>query len=889
MPTGIYSATRWTPSVLASIPAQPVPGVWVSVNLTSQVQAWVNGEPNYGIMLNGALEGINSEYASRESANAPYLEVVVGVPPTSPAILKSTATLQNGVNRIISRNDVVLYQHPPGMLQLQPDAVAGEDAEIWDQAPNNNYGSAAETWVSSAASDTTRSLLRFNMGAIPAGARILRADLSLERQSGSGADQPVSAHRIVNPWSEDSVTWNEREAGTNWDTAGADFDNAAVATTPVGPANQRYAWNILPLVQGWVDGKYQNYGVALVAAIAGMSGERFYTSDDADPSRWPSLSITYACACGVACVAPQGSGNLLMVVINPTTLVPSDAAKKALFESWGYTVSVISESANQATYDAAIAVNDVVFISETVNSNQVGIKLADAPIGVVSQDGDYNPDLGISSSSSWSVDSAIDVTSTDHYITRPFAIGALEIYVNGMEQLTVNGSESADLLTLAESSGTGSLVVLDTGDALDGGGAAAGRRVMLPLGREGSFVWDQLNSNGRLIVQRALSWGANLKAAPPSTKVLFVVPDATALGPQDLAKQALMESWNFSVTPFTAASSQAEYDAAVGIHDVAYVSEEILSSDLGTKLRNAAIGVVNEETALPDEFGISSTRTGYTGTDIDIVDTSHYITSVFTSGILTIATSATGLNRLGGTLAPGMDALALTAGAPELAAIDTGGQLHDTGNAAGRRVQLPWGTNDFDINLLNDDGKTLMRRAIEWGAGAVAGVTPKKVLFVVGNVGGSGMTAEEVAHQALIESWGHTVEIIDDGASQTDFDNAVAINDVVFTTNDITASTLGTKLVNATIGVVTSEDNLSDEFGLASAIAWESGTQVEINDNTHYITSPFATGLLPDSDRLRIAGLRDRHFVARPGIACQFRLGLRHRHAGNRRRAVWRG
>ncbi|MCP4333146.1 MAG: DNRLRE domain-containing protein, partial [Gammaproteobacteria bacterium] len=103
-------------TILATIPAQPI-SVWVSVNLTSQVQAWVNGQPNYGITLNSNSEGTHGEYSSIESANAPYLEVVVGTAPTSPAQLKSVGTLANGVSRTINRNDVVLYQRPTGVLQ----------------------------------------------------------------------------------------------------------------------------------------------------------------------------------------------------------------------------------------------------------------------------------------------------------------------------------------------------------------------------------------------------------------------------------------------------------------------------------------------------------------------------------------------------------------------------------------------------------------------------------------------------------------------------------------------------------------------------------------------------------------------------------------------------
>lgn len=132
----------------------------------------------------------------------------------------------------------------------------------------------------------------------------------------------------------------------------------------------------------------------------------------------------------------------------------------------------------------------------------------------------------------------------------------------------------------------------------------------------------------------------------------------------------------------------------------------------------------------------------------------------------------------------------------------------------------------------------------ECGQACAAFAPPQNLLFVVGNTSGPGLTAEEVAHQTLIESWGYTVETIDDDATQAEFDAAVATSDVVFTTNDITASRLGTKVVDATIGVVTSEVNLSDEFGISSTVGWESGTVLEINDNSHYITSPFSVGLL---------------------------------------------
>ncbi|MCM8855464.1 MAG: DNRLRE domain-containing protein [Candidatus Thiodiazotropha sp.] len=501
--------TNMDSAVLATIPAQPTSGVWIPINLTNQVQAWVNGEANYGITLNSTSEGTHGDYASREASNKPYLEVTVGIPPSSPATLTAVGTLANGVTRTILRNDVVLRQKPAQYSHWQHDASLGVDAEIWAQSPDNNYADMAEMWVSSASNDTTRSLLHFNTSAIPAGARILEATLSLRRQSGSGSAQPVSAHRIQNPWSEESVTWNRRKSGINWDTPGGDFDSTAVATTPVGPANTRYAWNITPLAQGWVDGSYPNYGVVLIAAIAGMAGERFHTSDDADPSRWPSLSITYACECGVACLTPQGSGKVLMIVdYVGFNLNPADQHKKELIESWGYSVGAYD---NNFLWLVNFNNFDVIYISATASDSVLVDQLKNKTNGIVYELTQQNNDLGMASDVDWPVGTDITIVDTSHEITALFAAGPLTIKTADSYLSTLNGQAAADAQILAEVGGAGGLIALETGAALGGdavGEFAAGRRVMLPVGLTIDGDWRHLNNNGLLIIQRAIEWGA---------------------------------------------------------------------------------------------------------------------------------------------------------------------------------------------------------------------------------------------------------------------------------------------------------------------------------------------------------------------------------------------
>jgi hypothetical protein len=507
-------------SSVASIPSGSPAGQYVDVNITPLAQGWINGSiANQGIMLKTTFIDDLAQYTSKEYGNTSQRpELIIKVSDGSlsnRADVTATGTLASGIAQTLNRSNIKLYQNPPSNLGLQPDATEGKDAEIWDQAPNNNYGNAAETWVSSASNDTTRSLLRFNMGAIPYGAKILEATLSLRHRSGSGADQPVSAHRIRNPWSEDSVTWNHREPGTTWDTAGSDFDNMAVTTTPVGPVNQRYKWNITPLVQGWVDGSYPNYGVVLVAAIAGMPGERFDTSDHTDPSLWPSLSITYACECGVACQIPQGSGKVLLVIGDDITLAAADSQKKALFESWGYSINLIDDDADQSTFNDALDNNDVTYISETVWGPTLANKLVATDKGVVNEEEYQNNRLGLSSSGSYIVNDSMEIIDNSHYVTALFPNGVVPIFSAPMQGMLVTGTPAPGLQTLGNFSGTASLALVDGGGTLQGGGTAPGRRVAIPIGSNDKFNWDYLNNNGRLIVQRAIQWGMGVDVASP--------------------------------------------------------------------------------------------------------------------------------------------------------------------------------------------------------------------------------------------------------------------------------------------------------------------------------------------------------------------------------------
>ncbi len=205
--------------------------------------------------------------------------------------------------------------------------------------------------------------------------------------------------------------------------------------------------------------------------------------------------------------------------------------------------------------------------------------------------------------------------------------------------------------------------------------------------------------------------------------VLFVAIDAASLTSQETARVTLIESWGFTASLISAADSVGTFSTALADADVAYVSEQIDTSVLGTKLLGATIGVINEDIELLDDFQFGPEDFFSRDRDeIDVLDNTHYITSSFNTGLLKICSSIQPVHMLqDDSVAPGLQMLAKTfnwAGKyrTSLAVVEAGAQLYDGSSAADRRVHLPWGDDSFDFNALNPNGQTIMKRAIEWAA-----------------------------------------------------------------------------------------------------------------------------------------------------------------------------
>jgi hypothetical protein len=122
-------------------------------------------------------------------------------------------------------------------------------------------------------------LIKFNLNEIPNDAVITKAILWMTPLE--GGLQQLEVARIIDPWNEETVTWNNQPR------------------TPTGPHipnlndPQLYFWNITSLFNHWWTGTIDNYGIKIIPYTYGYYLINFHDRLDLDPQNWPRIEITY--------------------------------------------------------------------------------------------------------------------------------------------------------------------------------------------------------------------------------------------------------------------------------------------------------------------------------------------------------------------------------------------------------------------------------------------------------------------------------------------------------------------------------------------------------------------------------------------------------------------
>ena len=162
-----------------------------------------------------------------------------------------------------------------------PDA----DTYIGEESGNTNYAGADEMHVSNTIGRRERILIAISPAGLVRSGTLERAVLHIYMASSVGTGEPVTVHRVTAPWDPTTATW-ESVLGGRFDAAAA----TSVDTESTG-------WKVLditPLMQEWLEGSSQNYGIILTAPAAG--GDiiaTFCGSNHPDPLLRPWLAVSF--------------------------------------------------------------------------------------------------------------------------------------------------------------------------------------------------------------------------------------------------------------------------------------------------------------------------------------------------------------------------------------------------------------------------------------------------------------------------------------------------------------------------------------------------------------------------------------------------------------------
>jgi hypothetical protein len=234
----------------------------------------------------------------------------VSVSPTSgsPVTLTATATLAGlpGARVSVSRQ-VPKTTGNTLTYTVRADSNGG-DTYLDAVSPTKNYGGAATLQLQQGASYP---LLQFDLSLLPKGSRIVDAQLSLYRENAGSfslSGRTVNAHRVLEPWEPgtkpgssgaDGATWQTRDGIRIWQAAAPTVESVSALDTPhvhYYLSGYTIAWNLTGLVQGWVDGRYPNYGILLVPTTSFT--EAYGSAESTDSARVPKLIVKYVAPCG---------------------------------------------------------------------------------------------------------------------------------------------------------------------------------------------------------------------------------------------------------------------------------------------------------------------------------------------------------------------------------------------------------------------------------------------------------------------------------------------------------------------------------------------------------------------------------------------------------------
>ena len=311
------------PNAVDSVQVQGI-SQWVDLDVTSLVQDWIaNPAGNKGLTLKSFnVVGVQYNMPSSDYWNMwlrPKLTVRYvggGVPPTAtntpvpPTATWTPTSTSTGTSAPPTMTPTPTPTQPaaptatPGGSQTTAvfqrglngyDGVTDGLVNAW--SPSTNYGTYSQLFVRSG--DWMSTLMRFDLGSIPAGSEILEARLELYATgSSNSSSMEMRTFEMRRNWDEARVTWNQSVAGTNWGKPGANDTTVDRYVQPVDAVqvSGTSRWvevDILDLVQGWVSNPGSNRGFVLKSFTLVGVQYNFTSSEFWNLGMRPKLTVRY--------------------------------------------------------------------------------------------------------------------------------------------------------------------------------------------------------------------------------------------------------------------------------------------------------------------------------------------------------------------------------------------------------------------------------------------------------------------------------------------------------------------------------------------------------------------------------------------------------------------
>ncbi|MFC9242470.1 DNRLRE domain-containing protein, partial [Streptomyces sp. NPDC057136] len=102
-------------------------------------------------------------------------------------------------------------------ITIAPTPTTAQDVMISSDGPASNYDDNWRLSVGNTSTGSSRALLRFPLGIVPAGTKLDSADLKLyydQTHTAGDTEVQLEAHRATQAWTEDGATWNNANTFT---------------------------------------------------------------------------------------------------------------------------------------------------------------------------------------------------------------------------------------------------------------------------------------------------------------------------------------------------------------------------------------------------------------------------------------------------------------------------------------------------------------------------------------------------------------------------------------------------------------------------------------------------------------------------------------------------